>query len=51
MTRDETRRILAVLRTAYPNFYRNVSDSDITATINLWTSMFEDDDRGSLLQQ
>lgn len=44
MTRDETRRILAVLRTAYPNFYRNVSDSDITATINLWTSMFEDDD-------
>jgi len=44
MTRDETRKILAVLRTAYPNFYRNVSDSDVTDTLNLWTSMFTDDD-------
>ena len=44
MTRDETRKILAVLRTAYPNFYRNVSDSDVTDTLNLWDSMFTDDD-------
>ena len=44
MTRDETRKILAVLRTAYPNFYRNVSDSDVTDTLNLWASMFTDDD-------
>lgn len=44
MTRDETRKILAVLRMAYPNFYRNVSDSDVTDTLNLWASMFTDDD-------
>lgn len=43
MTRDETRKILAVLRTAYPNFYRNVSDKEATDTVNLWASMFADD--------
>ena len=44
MTRAETKQILAVLRAAYPNFYRNVTDSDVKDTINLWTSLFEDDD-------
>ncbi len=44
MTIDETAAVLAVLQTAYPQFYRNSSPEDIGNTVELWAEMFADDD-------
>lgn len=43
MNRDETKKILAVLQGAYPQFYRGVPDDDLKRIINLWTEMFADE--------
>lgn len=43
MTRDEATAILAVLKTAYPAFYKNMSDEEIEDVIDLWATMFESD--------
>jgi len=43
MTRDETIAILGILRTAYPNFYRDVSRDAALQTVTLWAEMFRDD--------
>lgn len=43
MTRDEATAVLAVLKTAYPAFYRDMSDEEIDDVINLWATMFQDD--------
>ena len=44
MTRDETIKILSVLRGAYPAFYRDVSKQEAMATVNLWADVFREDD-------
>lgn len=44
MTRDETVIILGILKTSYPNFYKDISKDEMYNTINLWNEMFEDDD-------
>lgn len=44
MTREETIKILSVLRGAYPAFYRDVKKPEALATVNLWAEMFADDD-------
>ena len=44
MTIDETAAVLAVLQTAYPQFYRNASPEDIGNTVELWAEMFAADD-------
>jgi hypothetical protein len=44
VTRDDTVKILSVLRGAYPQFYKNTSRQEAIDTINLWTDMFADDD-------
>lgn len=44
MTRDEVTAILAVLKTAYPTFYKNMSDDEIEDVIDLWATMFADDE-------
>ena len=44
MTRDETVIILGILKTSYPNFYKDMSKDEMYNTINLWNEMFEDDD-------
>lgn len=36
MTRDETKKILAVLKTAYPYFYGKQTDAELSAAVNLW---------------
>ena len=41
MSKDETVKILAVLKAAYPNFYKNISSQDATGVINLWTLQFK----------
>lgn len=43
MTRDEVIAILAVLKIAYPAFYKTMSDEEIDDVINLWGIMFESD--------
>lgn len=43
MNRIETKQILAVLRSAYPNFYRGLPDSDLSGIVDLWAEMFKDD--------
>ena len=44
MERSDVLRIMAVLRGAYPQFYRDISRQEAEATVNLWTDMFSGDD-------
>ena len=44
MTRDEIVVILGILKTAYPNFYKNMNKQEMLNTVNLWTDMFQDSD-------
>lgn len=43
MTREETGMIMAILKAAYPNWYRGLTREDALGAINLWTEMFADD--------
>lgn len=42
MDRAETLKIMAVLRGAYPNFYRGISKVEAEDTVNLWLDIFGD---------
>lgn len=42
MNYDETLRIMAVLRAAYPRYYSGQSRTDVEAAVNLWMAIFED---------
>ena len=42
MNKMETARIMAVLETAYPNFYAKKSAEERTNALALWTDMFQD---------
>ena len=48
MTGKETKAVLALLRAAYPNFYKNQTREDLLAVVNLWQKQFEEYD-GSLV--
>lgn len=43
MTREDTIKILSVLRGAYPGFYRDITKQEAESTIALWTSMFDEE--------
>lgn len=43
MTREETLGIMAVLKAAYPNFYKEMKRSEAEGIVSLWTEMFKDD--------
>lgn len=43
MTREDTIKILSVLRGAYPAFYRDTTKQEAEATIALWQSMFNEE--------
>lgn len=43
MTREETLKILSVLKAAYPAFYSKISGKDGEGVANLWTSMFTEE--------
>lgn len=43
MDRNETLKVLAVLRGAYPNFYKGMSARDANDIAVLWEEMFRDD--------
>lgn len=40
MTKNDVVKIFIVIRTAYPNFYKEMKKEDLEATINLWAEMF-----------
>lgn len=42
MTREDTKKLLEVLRVAYPNHYRNMDTQTINSTIRLYHSRFKD---------
>ena len=43
MTYDETLAIMAVLKAAYPAYYRDMKRSDADGIVSLWTEMFKDE--------
>ena len=43
MTRQEALKILTVLKTAYPNFYKDYSKEELNAAIDLWATMFAEE--------
>ena len=43
MTRQEALKILTILKTAYPNFYKDYSKEELNAAIDLWATMFVDE--------
>ena len=40
MTRTETIAVLALLKAAYPNFYKGMPQADLQAVVNLWSLHF-----------
>ena len=40
MTRQEALAIMAMLKTAYPSFYKDLSKEELSAAVNLWATMF-----------
>lgn len=44
MTRSETIMVLGVLKTSYPNFYKDMDKKEMLNIVNLWNEMFEEDD-------
>lgn len=42
MTRQDTLRVMAVLRAAYPSYYSKMSREDLEAVVALWTEMMAD---------
>lgn len=47
MTGEQVVKVLAIIKAAYPNFYRNTED--VKDAIALWRMMFEDDDNNKVL--
>lgn len=39
MDKAETAKIMAIIRAAYPGYYRDTSDSDAKTAVNLWQTM------------
>lgn len=44
MERSDVLKLMAVLRGAYPQFYRGISRQEAEDTVNLWAEMFAHDD-------
>lgn len=44
MERSDVLKIMAVLRGAYPQFYRNIDRKEAEDTVNLWLDLFRQDD-------
>jgi hypothetical protein len=40
LTKAETAQILAILKAAYPNTFKNLSAEDASATVNVWAAQF-----------
>lgn len=42
MNKDETTKILAIIKAAYPNSFKNMTAADARATVNVWQTAFVD---------
>lgn len=42
MNKEETTRILAILKAAYPNNYKGMTETDARATVNVWQTEFSE---------
>jgi len=42
MTRQETLKVLSLVRFSYPNAYRGMTDNDIKMAVKLWEGIFKD---------
>ena len=42
MTKKETAQILAILKAAYPNFYKDMTTEEAQGTISVWALQFAD---------
>lgn len=42
MTREETIKVLAILKAAYPNSYRNMTKEEANGTVAVWAMQFAD---------
>ena len=40
MTREETIKVLAILKAAYPNSYKNMSKDEANGTVMIWSMQF-----------
>lgn len=40
MTREETIKILAILKAAYPNSYKNMTKEEANGTVSIWAMQF-----------
>ena len=49
MTSKETKAVLALMKAAYPNFYKDLPLEDLRAVVNLWQKQFEDYDGMTVL--
>ena len=43
MTRQEALAIMAMLKTAYPSFYKDLSKEELNAAVDLWAAMFSEE--------
>ncbi len=44
MTKIETMGVMAILKAAYPLYYKDKSKEELTSVVNLWTELFANDD-------
>ena len=42
MTKEETIKVLAILKAAYPNSYKNMNKDEANATVTVWAVQFAD---------
>lgn len=49
MTRDDVIRVMALLKAAYPAYYRGMSKADAYSVIALWAEMFKEEDPAVVL--
>jgi len=43
VTRQEALAVMAMLKTAYPSFYKDYSKEELNAAVNLWATMFSEE--------
>lgn len=43
MTRQEALTVMAMLKTAYPTFYKDLNKEELNAAVNLWATMFSEE--------
>ena len=50
MKREEIIVALSLIKTAYPRFYTDMTESEVEDTVQLWTSIFKDDNKTVVIQ-